>query len=197
MGFFDQLPPQPPEPEPRIPARPPWLRPEAELPGVVAVELVVVHTAQAAVAVSGLRAFGTGFEFTLSTVLRHEDRWRRVFDPRVQHHLQPGEQPPPTFVRFGLEFADGSVATNLAPHPVLAGRSVPAGPILAPNSGGGSGRRYDMRYWVWPLPPPGPLTFVCQWPALDIGESRAQLDAGLVLEAARRSVELWPETAPG
>jgi hypothetical protein len=50
-----------------------------------------------------------------------------------------------------------------------------------------------MRYWIWPLPPAGPVTFVCQWPALGIPESRADVDAELILDAAARAVQLWPE----
>jgi len=47
----------------------------------------------------------------------------------------------------------------------------------------------------WPLPPAGPLEFVCEWPAFGIAESRAGIDARLILDAARHSVRLWPETA--
>ena len=65
--------------------------------------------------------------------------------------------------------------------------------MLFPDGGGGGGRRYDMRYWVWPLPPPGPVAFVCEWPAFGIPESRAELDARLILDAAARAVESWPE----
>lgn len=193
MGFFDRLPPQPPEPEVPVRPQPAWMKPEAELPGSVAAELVLAHTDNAAVAVNGLRAFRSGFEFTLSIVLRHEDRQRRLFDPRLQHHRQPGEPLPPEFLRLGLQFADGSVASNLGPHPFLSGESEPVGPILLPGGGGGGGRHYDSRYWVWPLPPAGPLIFVCEWPALGVEESRAQLDARLVLDAAARSRPLWPE----
>ena len=46
---------------------------------------------------------------------------------------------------------------------------------------------------MWPLPPAGPLEFVCEWPAFGIAESRAGIDAQLILDAARRSVRLWPE----
>jgi len=49
------------------------------------------------------------------------------------------------------------------------------------------------RWWAWPLPPKGPLEFVAEWPDLGIGESRAELDAALILEAADRSIRLWPE----
>jgi hypothetical protein len=43
------------------------------------------------------------------------------------------------------------------------------------------------------LPPAGPLEFVCEWPAFGVAESRAGIDGQLVLDAARRSIRLWPE----
>jgi hypothetical protein len=48
-----------------------------------------------------------------------------------------------------------------------------------------------MEHWVWPLPPPGPFAFVCAWPARGIAESRAEIDAGSILEAAGRALTLW------
>lgn len=50
--------------------------------------------------------------------------------------------------------------------------------------------------WVWPLPPAGPLEFICQWPVYGIGETRIGIDGQLILDAARRSVQLWPEDDP-
>jgi hypothetical protein len=37
------------------------------------------------------------------------------------------------------------------------------------------------------------MEFVCEWPALGIPETRAGLDAQLVLDAAGRSIRLWSE----
>jgi hypothetical protein len=37
--------------------------------------------------------------------------------------------------------------------------------------------------------------FVCEWPVHHIGESRAEVDAGPILDAAARSIVLWPERA--
>jgi hypothetical protein len=46
---------------------------------------------------------------------------------------------------------------------------------------------------VRPLPPAGPLAFVCEWAALGIPEKRTELDAQLILDAATRSVRTWPQ----
>lgn len=54
----------------------------------------------------------------------------------------------------------------------------------------------DEHYWVWPLPPPGPIDFVCGWPAMGIGATQVALDAGPIRDAATRSVELWPLGRP-
>jgi hypothetical protein len=193
MGFFDQLPSAPP-PEPDAPSPPPpaWMKPEAVIPGVVADEFLLARTDDAAVAVTALTGYPTGFGFTLSVALRHEDRGGRAFDRGFLHGLPPGEPLPPGFLRLGVQFADGSVATNLSGRPFPTDAE-PTGPILLRGGGGGGGRRYDMSFWVWPLPPPGPVAFVCEWPAHGIPESRAQLDAQRILDAARRSVQLWPE----
>jgi hypothetical protein len=113
MSFFDRLPSVPlPEPEP---PRPAWMKPEAALAGVVAEELLLAHTDDAAIAVTGLLAYRTGFGFLLSAVLRREDRRGHMFEPGLQHW--PGrhdEEPPPAeFLRLGVQFADGGVVTNL------------------------------------------------------------------------------------
>jgi hypothetical protein len=60
--------------------------------------------------------------------------------------------------------------------------------------GGGAPPFFFPRCAPPPPPPPGPLEFVCEWPAFDIGESRAGADAQLILDAARRSIRLWPES---
>jgi hypothetical protein len=94
-------------------------------------------------------------------------------------------------LRFGVRFADGRAATNLARRPDWRSDE-PGGPVLMEMGGGSDGRRVDLRLWVWPLPPPGPVTFACEWPAFGVPESTADLDAAVILDAAARSVDLWP-----
>ena len=45
------------------------------------------------------------------------------------------------------------------------------------------------------LPPPGPLEFGCEWPELGIAETRASIDAQLILDAAPHSIQVWPSPA--
>ena len=94
-------------------------------------------------------------------------------------------------LRFGVQFADGRKATNLDPRAHDPDQE-PDRPVLNYHGGGG-GLAWDMGHWVWPLPPPGPFTFVCEWPARGIAESGAEIDAGSILEAAGRAVILWPD----
>lgn len=195
MNFFDRL-PRPPAPEPEPPRpRPVWEKPDAVVGAAVPGEVVLARTEDAAVVVTGLLAYPSGFEFVCSTVLRREDRLGRMIDPGFMHG--PGryddEPLPPEFVRLGVQFADDSVVTNLDWRSFPEPDSTPQTPLLLPGGGGGGGRRYDMLYWIWPLPPLGPVTFVCEWPVHQIPESRGTIEAKLIVDAAARAIRLWPD----
>lgn len=105
-----------------------------------------------------------------------------------------GEEPPPDLFRLEVHFADGKMATTLDLHRNVRPRpDEPPGPILLPGSGMAGATRSEQEYWVWPLPPEGPLTFVCAWPANGIDRSEAQIDAGLILHAAARATHISPQ----
>ena len=194
MSFFDDV--QPGEPEPPREHHP-WDPPEAEFPGAVPFStLILGRTERAAVAVTGLSAYSAGFEIFVTARVRPDG------DPDAG---PGGGMPPPgrapggarRSFRFGLQFADGSKVIGQHGGP---GRHAGPGPDPA------AGRR-PIRGRSWragaPLlllavvglaaPPAGPVEFVCEWPALGIPESRAGLDGQLLLDAAARSIRLWPE----
>jgi hypothetical protein len=66
----------------------------------------------------------------------------------------------------------------------------PDQPVLVEAGVGGEGGRlgrgafWDMELAVQPLPPPGPLAFVCPWPGRGIPEERVEIDAEPILDAA-------------
>jgi hypothetical protein len=112
MSFFEPPPPPPAPPETGH-RRPDWLGPPANvLPGLVPVELLVARTDEAAVAVSGIRAYPNGFGFLVSVRLRRAAAGQEL-DPFPFDGPFDGDRLADTFLRFGVQFADGAKATNL------------------------------------------------------------------------------------
>jgi hypothetical protein len=196
MSFFEAPPPRP-EPEP--PERKPWWGPPDNVRGgVAALELTIGRSEKAAITAGAVTAYPEGFEFGLAIRIR-EPLADALLDPlmfqhRRQRSAEPGGELPPELARWGIEFSDGRKATNLQPFPFGVGRideEPPNGPVLIAGGGGGGGSRWEQSCWVWPLPPAGPLAFVCEWPAGSIPLSRVEIEASLILEAAGRAEVLW------
>jgi hypothetical protein len=189
MSFFESI-PQPPPPEPARRHRPMWMRSDAVIPGLVPAELVLVRTERVAVAIGGVHAYPNGFEFTVHARLRRE----KEHGPRVgglfgRHgHGMPANEG----LRLGVMFADGRRAAAPGGHPRLDDADAER-LVLFENGGGGSDRTWDGNFWVHPLPPDGPVTFVVSWGEHGVAEARAELDGAAIGEAARRAVILWPE----
>jgi hypothetical protein len=123
-------------------------------------------------------------------MLREAER-RPMFWHEIRHVAELGDDGslPERFLRLAVQFADGGLATNLD-----GWTDEPSPPMLTGHRGGGGGdRRWDTGYWVWPLPPPGPVTFICEWPAYGIAESRSEIDGRLILDAAGRARQIWPD----
>jgi hypothetical protein len=186
--FFDVPAPPEPPPEPRY-RLPPWLGPpRGELPGVVPFELVLARTERVAVCLAALRAYSTGFLVDLVTLSAEDDE---ALDPELFPHHRRGR--PTEGLRFGLEFADGRRATNLGFPPGSRSES-PDGPVLHPRGGGGGGGQWHQEQWAWPLPPPGSLAFVCEWPAVGIEVTRTEVDARAILDASARAQVIFDQS---
>jgi hypothetical protein len=176
--------------------------PQGVLPGVVAVEIVLGRDAHTAVFVGSLEAYPARVEFTVRMITASRD-WL----PAVPRGARPpvdsgrgGSQGPVSgaglrsvleSLQLAVEFSDGRKAVNV-------GRSAPGdnlelgGPVLwsGGRSGGGSmggGTSWFQGFTLWPLPPPGPLRFVCEWPAAGLAASHTEIDAQPVLDAAARA----------
>lgn len=66
---------------------------------------------------------------------------------------------------------------------------------LVPAGGHGGGRHSRQELWIWPLPPPGPVAFVCEWPRYGIPETRVEVEGAVIRDAAGRAEEIWPAPA--
>jgi hypothetical protein len=179
MSFFEPPPWRPPS-DYRVSA---WARgPEGTLPGVVPVALLVARTDTHAVLVDNLLVYPTGFDFDLA-VRRRPGHLRQH---RHREHRWDDE------LRLEVRFADGRTADNDPRRwPRPSGDQPPDPPLLYQSTHGPDGGHV----WLWGLPPPGPLTLACEWPAQQIPPSQAELDAGLILAAAARAMSLWPDQA--
>jgi hypothetical protein len=172
------------------------------VPAIAPVAAILARTDQTVVAVTGIRAFPTGFGFTLNLRLRNlHPRERRGFWPFPEFGYHGGRTVPADAFRLTIEFADGRSVNNLDPAP--SDPNVPAfeQPMLSSGPGTGlvgSGSSpdrwgWDMDYRVQPLPTPGPLAFACVWPERGIPSARVEVDGEAVLGAADAAAILWSD----
>ncbi len=199
MSFFEPPPPPPERPPPRRHA--PWVGPpENELGTAVATRVVLAQTEELAIAVIDLVAYSTGFAVRLALRIKPDGA---EIDPHTLmtqlgrgggRPVGAGGSLPYELLRFGVEFADGRRATTLDPRPRPGGERPE---ISLSEDGGGGGRGgFELRYWIHPLPPPGPLTFAVEWPARGIATTRVEVDAGPIVDAGSRSDILWEDDRP-
>jgi len=172
------------------------------LGAAVALQKVVARTSDIVIAVVGVVAYPQGFEF--SCLIRH----RLGLEGTGLMHgggRSPGRPGTTSGLsdeqfRIGVQFADGTKATNVAGigrrHAPGAGEP-PSGAVMMPMGGGGGGQSWSQRMWVWPLPPPGSLSFVAEWPSEGVELSRVDIDADSIRSAADGVEVLWPADEGG
>jgi hypothetical protein len=217
MSFFEPLPPPPPEPSrAQQPGwRPPiWDRPsEALLGAPIESAILLGKSEQVAVVLDNLHAFPNGFQFSLAILLN-------PMNPRDPMDRGPGMGPGGLRgPRIGFEFSNGTRTEGGGrglggfPGPgartqmMVASRQgavprnpfgvpvdddgLPIDPILMPRGGGGNGQRFDVDYWCYPLPSPGPMTIYSEWADQGIQETATVFDAHKILAAVPRVITLW------
>lgn len=190
MSFFESPPTLPDVEEPQAPE---WMGPrENVLPAPFPLWLVLARTGDVMLAVHDGLAYPNGFGFTVSL------RRRRALegpgdDPIHLWHTVRGGEIPPEALRLGIQFGDGSKATVFDGHRWFRTVERPEGPVLIQRGGNGSTHSWELGFWSWPLPSPGPVAFVCEWPSEGVALTRGVIDAEIVREAAERAETLWPE----
>jgi hypothetical protein len=187
---------EPPTPEQAEQLRRRMSPPENEFPASVGLSVLLGRTDDAAVGITQIEAFSTGFRFTLAVRLRQtppELAGGGLFT--LITHIRPGiEIPLENRLLLGIEYPDGRRASTLqhkwmpAPGAVADGEQL----VLVQQGGGGGEQSVDQTYWVAPLPSEGPVAVVVAWPGFGIPESRTVLDGAAIRAAAARSRTLWP-----
>jgi hypothetical protein len=163
--------------------------PENEIPVVLPWSVVLGRAEDVVAALIGVRVYTTGVELDLVARMRG-DRGRDMQHPGRRGGF-PGEPGQPL---LGVEFADGqfAVASGFPRRPRRR-----SGPALHPVSGSMFGpNSAAMRYYLTPLPPPGPMAVHFAWPALDLPENSVELDGGQITAVLPDVAVLWPPEPP-
>jgi hypothetical protein len=168
-------------------------RPVNEVPGTVAVGVLLARTDEIAVAIGGLHAYSSGLQFDLVVRQRHASSPEAGVRPRL-HELVTGFRrgAGADALLLGFAYPDTRTVTNIGPAPHDPSRLSADAPVLRPGGGGGDDQAYDGSFWLSPVPTGGDLTVVCAWPARGIGETRSVIARQLIEDALARIVELWP-----
>lgn len=188
-------------PPPAPPFRPfphrPWMGPPDDEIGVaVPMQHRVASSAEAVVVLTDCVAYTNGFTLDVGIRKKHEPAPLRVPPSRPSDEMS---------LELGIRFSDGRDTARsghgpsdeaMAWHRAWAEGgepAEPAGPVIGPTSGGGGGRRWDMRYWIWPLPPDGPATITCRWPAGGVPGGAVEVDGTAIRRAGLSSEKLWTD----
>jgi len=161
MSFFGDDEP----PEPHRPFEEWHGPPKTEFGVTVAVDLLVEAVPDAALRISAIRAYSTGCEIAIRALMKGDF-----------HAFAPGP-------RVGLVWPDGTKV-------IAEGRGErtdpPAGPVLLGYRTPHRARDPTPRvYWLWPLPPPGTLRLVADWPAAGIPETSIDFDTRALHDAGK------------
>lgn len=170
--------------------------PDDELGVAVPMQHKLATGAEAVIVVTDCVAFTTGFTLRVGIRKKHEP------EPMRFPTAQPSDE---MSLEVGVRFSDGreTARAGTGPNDAVSswyrawseGKDPPAppGPIIGMGGGGGGGKRWDMHYWVWPLPPDGPMTITCRWPVGGISGGTVEVDGSAIRRAGLTSEKLWTD----
>jgi hypothetical protein len=158
-------------------------------------QALVFRTDSAILVIRQFDVYPTGIEFTVDLRVKPTPD-EPMFDMPWELQSRPGRAPvvdgtlPDEFLRLGFAFADGTSWTNFA-HNFPEFDKEPTGPVVMGRGGGGGGDRWEMRYWMWPVPPAGDVVIYAAWPMFEIDEVSAVIDGTALRAAAAQAIEIW------
>jgi hypothetical protein len=131
--------------------------------------------------------------------VRHVVAFPAGVEVEVEAHgrgMGPGPEDATGFpeLRFRVGFADGREAAQDDDAGLRSG----VGPMLVVTGSEGSsggpddGEHVRLSLWLWPLPPPGPVTVWCSWPGRGLQDAGIVLDGDAIRAAASQAQPFWP-----
>jgi hypothetical protein len=174
--------------------------PDDEIGVAVPMRRVLAATPDVVIAVTECVAYSTGFQLGIG-IRRKLDLEPRIFGMRGMQPRPP--EPVEMTLELGVGFSDGRSSEHRGHRPssvtmdyyrtIQEGGQpeLPAGPVISGWNGGGGGKRWDMQYWIWPLPPDGPMTISCEWPAGGIPYASQEFDGRAIRMAGESNTRLW------
>lgn len=143
----------------------------------------------AVVSISRITAFPTGWDFQV-VIVTTDPRAADTAMNQPDHPLPVGARD--QVFRLGLEFGDHTVAVDRMSHYVRATDDAVLGAVMQLYGGAASSDTSWSAgtYWVSPLPPPGPLSFVCEWGSQGIPLTHHSFSASELLDAARAAIPI-------
>lgn len=168
--------------------------PTTKRPVAVPTSTVLGRGPDAAVLLTSALAYSTGTEFMLSIRVRPRARRRTTPLHQLMHEIGFDEVDANQAFLLGVQFADGRRAMTSGRNgmPASADQDGEQALYLVFGSSTGSDSTLDLKLWLSPLPPAGPVTMVCRWPEFDIGETKVTLDGAAMAAAGSAAIELWP-----
>src|SRR5580704_2059762 len=160
---------------------PEWYMPPPMIGGHVTGPVLISRSDRLVVAVRHVVAFPAGVEVEVEA-----------------HSRRTGPGPDDATGFPGLRFRVGLADGREAAQDDEAGLRSGAGPMLVvTGSEGSSGGPDDdehvrMSLWIWPLPPPGPVTVTCSWPGHGLHDAGIVLDGDAIRAAASQARPFWP-----
>ena len=154
--------------------------PSGTVPVVVPGDVVLARTAGLVVWAGAVTVFPEGFVFTLLTLFdtRHSG-------PPSYWALDVAERGRMTWLEIGYPDGRRRAADMNASTP----DDQPGGPHLGMLDGSGS----YSRWWVTPLPPPGPVELAVHLNGEVTPAAVGHLDGAAMVSAAGRAEAVWPE----
>lgn len=191
MGFFPTEPPEPRSDE----ADEDWLayaRFEGHtVPGAVPEPIVVAATPLVSV-IATLTVSEDALGVTWHVVTRRIPPGAARDQLALREAAREGPLPD-EFLRLGVAYDDGRTATNLPWDDDDRDEPVdPERPIWRTRGGSGTPTVTTTTIEVVPGPGPGPVALVCEWPALDVPESRATVPADVIDRARLLAISVEP-----